>query len=570
VPGEPRLTLEFLEVKGVPRKPLRTLIQDPGSTRLQFYVRDLEETVTHFKSTGGRVVSVDGKPVSNVAPNVATSIIVRDLNNFFIILTHKPAATSVGAGQERPSAVTPDERAGIEDLLGRYLIALGGCQPEKYAALFAPDGFFAAGGRGRVDTPHRLMEMVKSYDCEYVNGAPPAHLPTPVPPHKLVLERTASGIIGFAYVNGARYEDEYVQTANGWLFKSRTVVTDKEQAAHVTHEDFEAIQQLAVKDGGPYADRYESRPDGTSRFKHAGVALSVSAEGVKGKAYLENGAHYEDLYVKDPGGWTRRSRTLVAADAATVDGAKIHWTSTGQGARTIVFVHGWMCDETSWSEQVPDLAKKYRVITMDLPGHGQSDAPKEGQWSMDLFARAVDAVRAEAKADRIIVVGHSMGVPVVYRYAQMYPTHTAALVLVDGTLFKASEARARVEGNVQRVSGKDGLKNREEMIQTFFAPATTPVLRERIRTMMMRGPESSARGAMQTMADPETWNDHVLQVPTMAIYSGTNRGGSIEITKTYLPNLEFVNLPGTGHFLMMERPAEFNRHLQAFIDRQGS
>jgi len=223
------------------------------------------------------------------------------------------ASSSVTVGQDRASSVTADERAGIEDLLGRYLIALGGCQPEKYAALFAPGGYFAAGGRGRVDTPHRLVEMIKSYDCEYVNGKPPAHLPTPVPPHKLVLERTPNGIIGFAYVNDARYEDEYVQGPKGWLFKSRTVVTDKEQAAHVTHKDFEAIQQLAMKDG-PYADRYESRPDGTSRFKHAGVALAVSPEGIKGNAYLNGGGHYEDLYVKGPNGWTRQSRTRVATD----------------------------------------------------------------------------------------------------------------------------------------------------------------------------------------------------------------------------------------------------------------
>jgi pimeloyl-ACP methyl ester carboxylesterase len=59
--------------------------------------------------------------------------------------------------------------------------------------------------------------------------------------------------------------------------------------------------------------------------------------------------------------------------AATVDGVKIHSTTTGQGPKTVVLVHGWTCDETSWSEQVPVLSKKYRVITIDLPGHGQSE-----------------------------------------------------------------------------------------------------------------------------------------------------------------------------------------------------
>ena len=93
-----------------------------------------------------------------------------------------------------------------------------------------------------------------------------------------------------------------------------------------------------------------------------------------------------------------------AAAAASVDGINLHWTSTGSGPRTLVLVHGWTCDDTSWSAQVPALSKKYRVITIDLPGHGKSGMPKGGAFTMDLFARAVEAVRVEAKADRLVIL----------------------------------------------------------------------------------------------------------------------------------------------------------------------
>jgi sigma-B regulation protein RsbQ len=118
--------------------------------------------------------------------------------------------------------------------------------------------------------------------------------------------------------------------------------------------------------------------------------------------------------------------------AATVDGIQIHSSSTGKGPKTVVLVHGWTCDETTWSEQVPVLSKKHRVLTLDLPGHGKSGAPADGKLSMDLFARAVEAVRAEAKADQVVLVGHSMGTAVVVQYARLYPQHVAALVFVDG------------------------------------------------------------------------------------------------------------------------------------------
>ncbi len=261
---------------------------------------------------------------------------------------------------------------------------------------------------------------------------------------------------------------------------------------------------------------------------------------------------------------------LAPAGAATLDGARIHSTSIGQGATTIVLVHGWTCDESSWSEQVPTLARKYRVITIDLPGHGKSEPPKDGKFSMDVFARAVEAVRAEAKVDRIILAGHSMGSPVVYRYAQLYPRHTAALILVDGPLFKGSDAKGFIDQTLPMVTGKDGVKGRETMIRGMFSSATTPQLQSRILKMMLSAPEATARGAMNSMADPEVWNNHVLQVPTLAIFAGTYGGNFLDVTKTYLPDLQFLNMPGTGHFLMLEKPAEFNQHIVAFIDRQKS
>src|ERR1700686_4502648 len=95
--------------------------------------------------------------------------------------------------------------------------------------------------------------------------------------------------------------------------------------------------------------------------------------------------------------------------AATVDGAQIHWSSAGKGNKTVILVHGWTCDESTWTSKVPVLSKEYRVITVDLPGHGKSAMPKDWKFSMALFARAVDAVREEAKVNRAVLVGHSMG-----------------------------------------------------------------------------------------------------------------------------------------------------------------
>ena len=117
----------------------------------------------------------------------------------------------------------------------------------------------------------------------------------------------------------------------------------------------------------------------------------------------------------------------------TLDGARIHYVSYGKGSEALVLVHGWTQNVDSWRDQVPDFVKRNRVIAIDLPGHGQSDKPQT-TYSMDYFARAVDAVLHDAKVKRAVVVGHSMGTPVARQFYRKYPEKTLGIVVVDGAL----------------------------------------------------------------------------------------------------------------------------------------
>jgi sigma-B regulation protein RsbQ len=250
--------------------------------------------------------------------------------------------------------------------------------------------------------------------------------------------------------------------------------------------------------------------------------------------------------------------------AATVDGIKLHSSSAGHGKETVILVHGWTCDETSWKYTVPALAEKYRVITLDLPGHGQSGSPKDGKFSMELFARAVEAVRSEAKADRVVLVGHSMGTPVIREYARLYPQHVAGLVLVDG-LIKINPGGAAPQPS--QMSGPDGMKNRENMIKGMFSASTTPAERDHILKMMLAPPESTATGAMLATFDPSSWKDDVMTMPVLGIYADKSRLADEAYSRKIFPHFEFVEVPGTGHFVMIDKPDEFNHLLIAFLDK---
>ena len=254
----------------------------------------------------------------------------------------------------------------------------------------------------------------------------------------------------------------------------------------------------------------------------------------------------------------------VLASAASVDGVPIHATVRGSGPKTIVFVHGWTCDESSWRAQVPFFEKNYRVITLDLPGHGKSGSPAGGPLTMELFARSIEAVRLEAKAGKIVLVGHSMGTPVIREYARLYPANVAALVPVDGVLHLSGSPNAP---NPDRMKGPDGLKSREAMIRGMFGKSATPAVQEHILKMMLAAPETTAYQAMAATFAAPNWKDETFSVPALGIYADHSSANDPAYFKKMFPNGTAVEVPGTGHFVMMEKPDEFNKLLADFLPK---
>jgi pimeloyl-ACP methyl ester carboxylesterase len=259
---------------------------------------------------------------------------------------------------------------------------------------------------------------------------------------------------------------------------------------------------------------------------------------------------------------------LTSLRAATVDGIKLHSTISGKGNRTVILVHGWTCDDTTWQSQVPVLAKEYRVVTLDLPGHGQSGAPKDGKLTMDLFARAVESVRAEAGADRVVLAGHSMGTPVIVQYARLYPQHVGAMVFVDGLVSMGNFQPAGGVPIGNQMGGPNGGKAREAMIRGMFSAATTPEMQTHILGMMLGAPEATAVGAMNATFDPANWKGDTFNQPILGLYADKSGLGDRAYMKTHFPNLEYHEIAGTGHFLMLEKPEEFNALLLGFLAKQ--
>lgn len=258
--------------------------------------------------------------------------------------------------------------------------------------------------------------------------------------------------------------------------------------------------------------------------------------------------------------------SALAAESrwANSDGHKIHYLDTGGKQRdAIVFIHGWMCNAEFWSDSIKAFPNQ-RVIAVDLIGHGKSDKP-EVAYTMDLFARSLAAVLAEAKVRRAVLVGHSMGTPVARQFYRLYPDKVRSLVIVDGSL---RPYFSREDGE-QFLSTfrKDYPAASANFVNGMLKPITSDALKRKIADAMLSGPKHVGIGAMQGLSDEQLWKADPINVPVLAIYDDS--AGWPADTESFIrslaPRLEYQSWKGVSHFLMMERPLEFNGQLKMFL-----
>jgi pimeloyl-ACP methyl ester carboxylesterase len=258
--------------------------------------------------------------------------------------------------------------------------------------------------------------------------------------------------------------------------------------------------------------------------------------------------------------------TVPTSHFARFETNKVHYAVAGQGRHTVVFIHGWGGNTGFWRDQVPALENKAKLILVDLPGHGQSDKPQT-EYTMDFFARGVIAVLRDAKVQRATLVGHSMGTPVICRVYALAPEKVAGLVAVDGLLRRPKGTPEQFEAFIAPYRTEQYREHTTQFIAAMFPNPGTEKLRDWTLAQVLATPQHVLSGAMDGMfkQDQPAWDLGTVTIPVMVInakspmwtaeYEAYVRGLS--------PQTDYRVIDGVGHFLMREKPAEFN---QALVD----
>ena len=174
---------------------------------------------------------------------------------------------------------------------------------------------------------------------------------------------------------------------------------------------------------------------------------------------------------------------------AGADGGELHllrWSSEGV---PVILVHGFGNEAHIWDDFAPAIAETYRVLAMDLRGHGDSDWDAEGRYDYPDHQRDLEAVISKLGFDRVVLVGHSLGGRVCIRYAGDHIDQVAGLVIVDSAPELDPRGIVRISQDVEdhRDPSFESVKQYENYLSTSY-PAATP---ESIRRMASRSKGSA-------------------------------------------------------------------------------
>ncbi len=248
----------------------------------------------------------------------------------------------------------------------------------------------------------------------------------------------------------------------------------------------------------------------------------------------------------------------------SADGVPIHYRAEGGGETALVFVHGWSCDGGYWKNQVPYFSAHYRVVTLDLAGHGTSGMARK-RFTVEAYADDVKAVVEHLGLRRVVLIGHSMSGPVTVEAARRMPERVVALVPVDTLQDLNEKPDPKAWDDMSKPLRADFRKGADAFVREMFPKTADPALVDEVAADVASAPPEVAIATFDSLA---TYDIRpaiaALTVPIRSVNCDLWPTRVGENRRTYA-KYDVVILPGLGHFPMLEAPQLFNETLAGVL-----
>jgi pimeloyl-ACP methyl ester carboxylesterase len=255
---------------------------------------------------------------------------------------------------------------------------------------------------------------------------------------------------------------------------------------------------------------------------------------------------------------------------ADLPDVRLFYTDNGEGP-PLLLVHGWGSDSHQWSWHIESLARRHRVIAVDLRGHGRSSVPS-GPYSPQVIAADLAALLHAIDVSAVVGVGHAMGAQVVSVLAVEQPRLARAVVALEAA-YGVAGSTADALPRLVKALRQDAVSVAQVMEQLSFTSGTADVIRT-WHTRQLAGAHEHVLSAAfcAQFVDPDAWGVRAASeaylarrtCPVLSIWADRERAGWERRIVSH-PASRVVSWPGVGHYLHEERPKEFVRELEGWL-----
>lgn len=269
---------------------------------------------------------------------------------------------------------------------------------------------------------------------------------------------------------------------------------------------------------------------------------------------------------------------------------RVAYIDQGSGSEVLLLIHGLAGNAGFWRYNIPELARHYRVIAVDLPGYGRSQKSADYAYDMVFYAEVLNRLIGELGVRQVTPVGHSMGGQIAMTLALRHPDRVSRLVLASPAgvePFQPGEgAWLRNALTIQSIREvpEDGIRRNLSLNFYSWDDRWEWLVEERAR--MARGEDMdwfahavvSSVGGM--LDQPTTARLGDIRQPTLVIYGRYDAlipnpylhpGRTADVFRAgaeAIPNATLVELDRTGHMLMIESAAAFNSAVLSYLQQR--
>jgi 3-oxoadipate enol-lactonase len=259
-----------------------------------------------------------------------------------------------------------------------------------------------------------------------------------------------------------------------------------------------------------------------------------------------------------------------------INGITLAYSDRGTGL-PIVFLHAFPLNRSMWAQQEDALCAQFRVITIDLRGHGESDAPL-WRYTLEQSADDVNTLLEQLLIQQAVFVGLSMSGYILFAFYRKYAARVKGLILAD-TKAQADTAEGK-DGRFQMAQiayQKGPSAIADLMIPKLLSPHTIQTkldLVQQVRAMIENNQISGIAGDLMAMAERPDSIPLLKQItcPTQIIVGELDQAttpSDAKLMAEQIPHVRLTIIPNAAHLTNMEQPDAFNHIVAAFASELG-